>query len=142
MKAADTKQEEVVTDTSHQVQQQQKGPHMTPITIILQLFSDNFIGEPILQEISVDLIKFIKHYYGVLSIAQLQPFESRVYNLVDQIEKDGNKDSIWSALGYQISEEVRQVSSTTETREIEAIDLITFFLQKLNKSKDKGDKQT
>lgn len=88
----------------------QKGPHMTPITIIIQLFSDNFIGEPILNRISVDLIKFIKHHYGMLPPDKLGSFESRVNNLLELITANENRDCVWRALGTRLSDEIRAVS--------------------------------
>jgi hypothetical protein len=36
---------------------------MTPITIYMNLFHENFIEQPILNKTSVDLIIYIKYYY-------------------------------------------------------------------------------
>ena len=55
----------------------QKGPHTTPIVILIRLFDevDDVVGAPILNRISVDLIKFIKHHYGMLPPDKLVKFE-------------------------------------------------------------------
>lgn len=47
---------------------------LTPITIIRSLFNDNFIAEPILEEISVDLIRYIKHKQNSISQGQRKTF--------------------------------------------------------------------
>lgn len=111
---------------------QSKTSFLTPITIIRSLFNDNFVAEPILEEISVDLIKYIRHYYSTLSAGKLEDFQQKVNNLFEMINPSIN--CVWRSLGSQLSGEIRGVSQkiSSEGHSIEAVELITFFLKELN----------
>jgi hypothetical protein len=111
---------------------QSKTSFLTPITIIRSLFSDNFIAEPILEEISVDLIKYIKYYYSSLSTGKLTDFKQKVNNLFEMINQ--NLNCVWRSLGSQLSGEIRNVSQkiSSDNSKIESVELISFFLKELN----------
>jgi len=93
------------------------------------------IVEPILKEITVDLIKFVQHYYKLLrnqdQSSQQQRFKSQVQNLFQMLQEQ--LKSVWQALGSLLSDEIRDISQEykTEAYQIEAIDLITFSLREL-----------
>ena len=71
---------------------------------MLNLFGDNdTIAEPVLEDISVDLIKYIRHYY-----IEVQPEESvkiklkqGVGDLLDMLKNA--LDCVWRALGSLLS---------------------------------------
>jgi hypothetical protein len=69
---------------------------------------DNFVAEPILEEISVDLIKYVKHYYTILPQGRLEDFKQKVANLFEMIKDVIN--CVWRSLGSQLSGEIRNVS--------------------------------
>ena len=117
----------------------------TPIQIFSNLLADNniSIAEPILYEISVDLVRYIRHYSHADASGgnsrglteQDEPtmnrFRSSVTNLFQIIAPEMN--SVWIALGSLLSYELRQISSeyVEDAYRIEAIDLISFALSNL-----------
>ena len=68
------------------------------------------IAQPILEDISVDLIKYIQYFYviDVPDEGTLSKLRMRVTNLLLMIREELN--CVWSALGSLLSRETRDIS--------------------------------
>ena len=83
----------------------------TPIQILNNLLLDNMtIAEPILEEISVDLIKYIQYFYviEVPEVKDLKKLQMHVTPLLLMIKNE--LKCVWGALGSLLSEETRNIS--------------------------------
>jgi hypothetical protein len=98
----ENKLEEVKTEMHHQ----NVLTVYTPIQIMLNLFGDNeTIAEPVLEDISVDLIKYIRHYYIEVVPEGQDKLKQSVGNLLDMLKTA--LDCVWRALGSLLSNEIR-----------------------------------
>ena len=89
------------------------------------------IIEPILVRISVDLIRYIKHYFNENKNDPKGRFSANVNNLFDMFQNQLN--SIWMALGQLLSDQIRsfRVEYAQDVYLLEAIELIDFCLRDL-----------
>lgn len=77
----------------------------TPISIVNALFRDeDAIMPPILDKITVDLIRYIKHYFEK-PVDPKSKFRGVVKNLFEMFKQQLN--CVWRALGTQLSQEIR-----------------------------------
>jgi hypothetical protein len=85
------------------------------------------IIEPILLHFSVDLIKYIKHYFHDKP-DQLKRFQGNVKNLFDMVPNE--LKSMWDSLGKLLSDEINR-NEVENSYKVEAIELIDFCLRDL-----------
>ena len=108
-----------------------------PIKILFVLLTEaNEIIEPttLLSEITVDLIKFIKHFLqdSILPSDKLNnKIKTESQNLFESISDDYK--TIWDSLAALLREQVVKLSECTEKEEfkIEAIDIFMFTLNNI-----------
>ncbi len=115
---------------------QYQAPHNNPILAIQQLFNGNpMITEPILLHISVDFIKYIKHYfYDSKDAKALGRFKENCKNLFDMFVS--KLQSVWTALGELLSLEINE-NKVENTYQVQAIELIDFCLRELHEFFDR-----
>lgn len=91
---------------------------------------NNVIIEPVLESISVDLIKYIKRYYYESRNVKAR-FDDNANNLFDMV--NNQLHCIWMALGSLLSEQIRRISAEymQDAYSLEAIELIDFCLRDL-----------
>lgn len=100
-------------------------PHNIPIHIMMTLFSDNnSIIEPILLNISVELIHYIKHYYEDPKDPK-KKFQDNVKYILEMFTS--KLRCIWIALGELLSREINE-NKVENSYQIQAIELIDFCL--------------
>ena len=91
--------------------------------------------EPILLHFSVDLIKYIKHFY-YLKDDNRNRFQENVHNFFEMVPN--NLKSIWDALGMLLSDEINK-NFEESSYKVDAIELIDFCLRDLKRSFNRED---
>lgn len=88
---------------------------------MLTLFGDNeTMAEIVLEDISVDLIKYIRHYYIEVVPEGQDKLKQSVGNLLDMLKTA--LVCVWRALGSLLSTEINQISTNINTAyRIEAV---------------------
>jgi len=116
----------IINIFKHDLTAPDKNP-VRPFTLLLNLVSDpSPIWGPIIEEISVDMIKFVKHYHD--TGVELKRFKSSIENFFELIED--RQSCFWKALGTLLSDQIRRISTEFKPENsIEAIDLINFCLK-------------
>lgn len=116
-------------------QQQVLYTQCTPIFIVKNLLNENLktIARPILEEISVDLIKFIRHYYKPESDEEI---DEEFTDLFEQLFKMITEytDCVFSALKNLLLKEIECKSES-----MDSISLITFCLKDIKHMMNMGD---
>jgi hypothetical protein len=99
---------------------------------MINLLSDNqALSKPILDAISVELVKFIRNFYHVeMEKDSKERFRSFVSNLFQMVASEVS--CLWTALKNLLQHEIMALKE--DSQRVDAIDLITFTLTELQPS--------
>ena len=99
---------------------------------MINLLSDNqALSKPILDAISVELVKFIRNFYHVeMEKDSKERFRSFVTNLFQMVASEVS--CLWTALKNLLQHEIMALKE--DSQRVDAIDLITFTLTELQPS--------
>lgn len=101
-----------------------------PIQTLIFLLQDNSVStRPILNSISVELVKYVRHFYAVdMEKDSRDRFRSLVTNLFQMVASEIN--CFWTALRSLLQKEVQNLDENS-LNGVTAIDLIIFTLSEL-----------